>query len=77
MNCINPDGSLTPIARILLAATQTSGTFGDIFEATELERERIVDGLSELVDAGYVVESDGCYQITPQGLDKLKAVAAG
>ncbi len=71
MACINPDGTISPSARNVLKAAQTPVTPAQIAQAAELPLFRVRGSLRELVEAGLLVEEDGCYTVTDAGKAKL------
>jgi predicted transcriptional regulator len=68
MACINPDGSLTPAAQAVITALKTPRTSAELAQATSLPVYRIRSTIRELIEAGLVLETDGRYQLTENGL---------
>jgi hypothetical protein len=64
MTCINADGSLTPIAKKVLAAMHSPATPPAIAQSAEAPLYRASASLRELSDLGLVKEADGYLQIT-------------
>ena len=73
MDCINPDGSLTPSARAICESLIQPGSLEDISRNTSLPVHRLRPYLQELLAAGLVVDSQGSYCITDIGLALLFA----
>jgi DNA-binding IclR family transcriptional regulator len=73
MACINPDGTLSPSARSVLESLQSPGSLAELVRKTGLPLYRIRMSLRELVEAGLLAETDGMYQATPVGLERLQA----
>ena len=74
MACINPDGTVTPSARKILRAAETSLTPAELAAATDLPLYRIRSSLRELVQAGLLREQDERYVTTDAG--RTRQVAA-
>jgi len=73
MPCVNPDGTLVSSARKILEAARTAGLPADLAERSRLPLYRVHSALRELADAGMVLEVDGRYQATEEGLGRLGA----
>lgn len=71
MACISPEGTLTESARRMLQAVQTPATPEEVAQSTGLPLFRVRSGLRELVQAGLVAETEGRYQITEAGQQKM------
>ncbi len=71
MACISADGALTESARKMLEAVQTPATPEEVAQSTGLPLFRVRSGLRELVQAGLVAETEGRYQITEAGQQKM------
>ncbi len=71
MACINPDGTLTPSAKVILSAVQKPSTPEDVQQATELPLFRIRSSFRELLAAGLIEEQEGKYVITEEGRQKI------
>jgi predicted transcriptional regulator len=71
MACINVDGTLTTSARRILEATREESTTAEIAEKVHIPLFRIRSSMRELVDAGFVTERQGKYQLSSMGADKL------
>jgi DNA-binding IclR family transcriptional regulator len=71
MPCVNPDGTLVSSAKKILEATRTPATPAELAERTRFPLYRVHSALRELVDAGMVLEVDGRYGATEEGLDRL------
>jgi len=71
MACVNADGSLTPIAKKVLAAMHSPTTPPAISQDAEVPLYRVRASLRELSDLGFVKETDGLFQITEEGRSRL------
>lgn len=71
MACISADGALTESARKMLEAVRTLATPEEVAQRTGLPLFRVRSGLRELVQAGLVAETEGRYQITEAGQQKM------
>lgn len=71
MACISADGTLTESARKMLQAVQTPATPEEVAQNTGLPLFRVRSGLRELAQAGLVAETEGRYQITEAGQQKM------
>ncbi|MEJ5253264.1 MAG: hypothetical protein WHX60_15420 [Armatimonadota bacterium] len=71
MACISPEGTLTESARKMLEAVQTPATPEEVAQSTGLPLFRVRSGLRELAQAGLVAETEGRYQITEAGQQKM------
>jgi hypothetical protein len=70
--CVNPDGK--PSATGVKTLTTVSGgafTPPQIAAATEQPMFRVRSGLRELVNAGFLTESEGKYQLTETGKNSI------
>ena len=76
MACINPDGTVTPSARNILSAAQSSLTPAGIAAATGLPLYRIRSSLRELVQASLLHEDGETYVVTEAGKTHLAAPVA-
>ena len=72
MACINPDGSLSGPARKILGAMQAPTTLEAVAEATGLPLYRIRSSIRELVQAGFVKETEGRYSATSAGRARIE-----
>ena len=68
MVCINPDGSLSPSARAILASLIQPASLEDLSKNTSMPAHRLQPCLQELVHAGLVTENQGIYRITDIGV---------
>jgi len=64
MACINPDGTLTPVAQAVITALKSSCTTLDIAQAANLPIYRVRSTIRELIEAGLVLEADGKFHLT-------------
>ncbi len=68
MACVNGDGTLTIVARQMLAALATVDVADGVRVATGLPMYRVRSGLREMVDAGLVeVVGENRYLLTDRG----------
>jgi DNA-binding IclR family transcriptional regulator len=72
MACINPDGTLTPSARLVLETLKKPAGLAEVARNTGLPLYRIRMSLRELTEAGLLAQDTEVYQITPAGLERLK-----
>lgn len=68
MACINPDGTLTPTAKSVIIALKKKRTPFELAQVTNLPIYRIRSTIRELIKAGLVLETNGKFQITENGL---------
>jgi len=68
MACINPDGTLTPTAKVVIAALQTPCTPVALAKVTNLPIYRIRSTIRALIEAGLAFETDGKYRLTDSGI---------
>lgn len=71
MGCINPDGTLAPSARTVLEFLKLPKTPVEVAQHTGMPMYRVRMSLRELSEAGLLSETDGLYQITEAGLERL------
>ncbi len=64
MACLNPDGTLTPSARTILAALQTASQPEEVARLSGLPLFRIRASLRELVAVGLGADQHGHYTLT-------------
>jgi predicted transcriptional regulator len=69
--CINPDGTLTPTAKAVIIALRTPSTPADLARVSNLPIYRVRSTIRELTESGLVLETDGKYQLTDSGMEKL------
>jgi predicted transcriptional regulator len=69
--CINSDGTLTPVAHAVLSAFRSPATPAQVADSTGMPFYRIRASLRELQAEGLVSETDGRYEATAAGLDRL------
>lgn len=72
MACINPDGTLTASAQMMLSALRTPATPVELAQQTERPLFRVRSTLRELAEAGLVEESEGRYRLTAEGAARIK-----
>jgi len=68
--CINPDGTLTPTAQAVIATLETPCTPVEIAGGTNLPVYRVRSTIRELIEAGFVIEADGKYRLTENGMKR-------
>jgi predicted transcriptional regulator len=68
MECINPDGSLSPSARAICASLIQPGSLDKIAHNTNMPGNRVLSCLQKLVAAGLVIEKQGIYHLSDVGL---------
>ncbi len=72
MACVNPDGTVAPVARAVLLALQTQSIPDEIAGQVRSPLYRVRSSLRELLQAGLVEERDGRYALTAAGLDRVR-----
>lgn len=80
MGCVNPDGSLTPVALQVLRALSALPDGGDaesVALATGRPMYRARASLRELESAGFVVVDRGAHRLTSGGRAKIGGTPAG
>ncbi len=73
MACVNPDGTVEPVARAVLLALRTPGSPEDVAKEVRLPLYRVRSSLRELQQAGLVEERGGAYALTDAGRTRLAA----
>ena len=79
MGCVNPDGSLTPVALQMLRALSALPDGGDaesVAMATGRPLYRARASLRELEAAGFVMLDRGAHRVTSAGRAKIGATPA-
>lgn len=76
MACINPDGTLSEVAKAVLTALRRPHRPEDLAAATGLPLYRIRATLRETGRARLVAEQDGVYVLTELGEEALELDAA-
>lgn len=71
MACVNPDGSISGVARKVLASLVESGDVAAAAAAAGLPVYRVRASLRELVQAGFVEEGDDGWTVTDTGRSVL------
>lgn len=71
MACINPDGTLTPTAKLVLQILQVSMTPQELAESLKLPLFRVRSSIREMVELGLVRVEDDAYIITEQGRKRI------
>lgn len=71
MACINPDGSLSWSAKLILEAMQEPTTLEDVAKQVKLPLFRVRSSVREISGAGLVAEADGKYTTTEAGLERI------
>lgn len=72
MACINPDGTLTPSAKVVLSALSSPRILEDVAKSTDLPLFRIRSSIREMLEAGLVEQKEGKYAATKVGREKIK-----
>jgi DNA-binding IclR family transcriptional regulator len=72
MACINPDGTLTASAQMMLNALRTPATPVELAQRTERPLFRVRSTLRELAEAGLVEEHEGRYRLTAEGAARIQ-----
>jgi predicted transcriptional regulator len=70
--CVNPDGTLSPNAVMILRVCLGVGTIDDMARETGLRPFRIKSSIRELTGAGLLTQDGDQYRITPQGEGALQ-----
>lgn len=79
MGCVNPDGSLTPVAVQMLRALASMPDGGDaesVAQATGRPLYRARASLRELEAAGFVALDRGAHRVTSAGRARIGAAPA-
>ena len=71
MPCINPDGTLTQTAEKVLKAIPVPSNDSQIGTRMSFPVFLVRSSLRQLVDIGLVRETDGIYELTDLGREKL------
>lgn len=71
MACLNPDGTLTPTARVVLQALQAPMTAQDLAESMKIPLFRVRGSIREMLDAGLVKAEGEAYIITDLGRRRI------
>jgi predicted transcriptional regulator len=71
MACINPDGSLSLVARDVLRALEQSHSVEEIHQVARQPTYRVRASLREMGEIGLVTETEGRYSITEAGRARL------
>ena len=74
MACINPDGTLSAVAMLMLDYLSEPRTEVDIVHRAAQPVYRIRASLRELADSGMVELKENHWKITAKGLDVLKSL---
>ena len=64
MPCVKPDGTLSTTGRLMLTAVQTDSAVEDVATTTGMALYRVRSVLRELVEAGFVTETNGRFSRT-------------
>jgi predicted transcriptional regulator len=65
--CVNPDGTVEPVARAVLLALRSSASPEGVARQVRLPLYRVRSSLRELAQAGLVEERGGTYGLTEAG----------
>ncbi len=71
MACVNPDGTVAPVARAVLLALRTHTIPDELAGPVRIPLYRVRSSLRELLQAGLVEERDGRYALTAAGRDRI------
>lgn len=71
MACINPDGSLSLVARDVLRALEQPRSVEEIHKIARQPTYRVRASLREMGEIGLVTETEGRYAITEAGRAQL------
>ncbi|MGB9641271.1 MAG: winged helix-turn-helix domain-containing protein [Anaerolineales bacterium] len=74
MACINPDGTLTPTATLVLTTANHPITVAEISQSSGLPLYQVRSSLRELVANGLLKEENDTYFITEKGKNLLTKV---
>jgi len=72
MACINPDGTLTWPGRAILEAMRQPAPLNQVSAGSGVPLYRVRSVIRELLDAGLANADGELYNITEQGIGKLK-----
>lgn len=72
MACVNPDGTLTTVARGVLRAIADGSALGDIAADVGLPLYRVRASLRELTEAGFVLREGEALTVTRTGAEALE-----
>ena len=73
MACIDDRGALMPTARMVLKALHTPRYPSDVARLIGVPLYRVRSSLRELVDLGFLEQSEEAYKITQSGKEKLES----
>jgi predicted transcriptional regulator len=71
MACVKPDGSLTETAKVLLRQLENPLTAEEIAPRINQPLFKVRSVMRELVGNGLTMETDGKFQITSKGKEKM------
>ncbi|MGB9641369.1 MAG: hypothetical protein ACPL4H_10690 [Anaerolineales bacterium] len=71
MACINPDGSLSPTAKLVLQTVSTPKTAQEIAQIANIPLYRVRGSLRELLESGLLNQLGETYQISEKGKQLL------
>jgi DNA-binding IclR family transcriptional regulator len=71
MACVNPDGTVTPSAKAILAALQKDAAPEQIAAEASLPLFRVRSALRELAEAGLVAPVEARYSLTEEGRKRV------
>jgi len=72
MACINPDGSISTVARKVLTALDEGATLAEAARKATVPLFRVRASVRELIEAGLLQGQDGDWTVTDQGHDALR-----
>ncbi len=68
MPCVSPDGKPTESGMKMLGALKSGNISAEeVAAASGMPLYRVRSGMRDLVEAGFVMDSDGSYALTEQG----------
>ncbi len=71
MACVNPDGTLAPVAGAVLLALRAHTSPDEVSRQVRIPLYRVRSSLRELLQAGLVEERDGRYALTAAGRERV------
>ena len=71
MACVNPDGTVSPSAKAILAALDRAATPEQVAADAKLPLFRVRSALRELAQAGLVEAAEGGHALTEEGRKRI------
>lgn len=75
MACLNPDGTLTRSAQVVLGALSEPGDEQQIVDRSAIPRFQVRSLLRDMTKAKLIAEESGVYSLTEDGNDLLATVS--